>query len=55
MQNEEQRGEQYARLSELDEYRVSDEDPDPRGWSVVGHDGTTLGTVEDLIIDTPAR
>ena len=29
MQNEEQRGEQYARMSELGDYRVSDEDPDP--------------------------
>lgn len=54
MQNEEQRGEQYARLSELGDYRVSDEDPDPRGWSVVGRDGTTIGRVEDLIIDTGA-
>lgn len=54
MQNELQRGEQYARLSELDDFRVSDEDPDPRGWSVLGRDGTTLGRVDDLIIDRQA-
>ena len=54
MQNEEQRGEQYARISELGDYRVSDEDPDPRGWSVVGRDGTDIGRVEDLIVDTAA-
>jgi len=54
MQNEEQRGEQYARMSELGDYRVSDEDPDPRGWSIVGRDGTTIGRVEDLIVDTAA-
>lgn len=54
MQNEEQRGERYARLSELDDYRVSDHDPDPRGWSVIGRDGATIGRVEDLIVDTDA-
>lgn len=54
MQNEEQRGEQYARMSELNDYRVSDEDPDPRGWPVVGPDGGTIGRVEDLIVDTQA-
>ena len=54
MQNEEQRGEQYARMSELGDYRVSDEDPDPRGWSVVGRDGATIGRVNDLIVDTAA-
>jgi len=54
MQNEEQRGEQYARISDLGDYRVSEEDPDPRGWSVVGRDGTAIGRVEDLIVDTAA-
>jgi uncharacterized protein (TIGR02271 family) len=54
MQNEEQRGEQYARISELGDYRVSEEDPDPRGWSVVGRDGAAIGRVEDLIVDTDA-
>jgi uncharacterized protein (TIGR02271 family) len=54
MQNEQQRGEQYARLSELDDFRVSDEDPDPRGWSVIGRDGTVIGRVEDLIVDRDA-
>ena len=54
MQNEEQRGEQYARISELDDYRVSEEDPDPRGWAVVDRDGVPFGRVEDLIVDRSA-
>jgi len=54
MQNEEQRGEQYARMSELGDYRVADDDPDPRGWPVIGRDGATIGRVEDLIVDTAA-
>ena len=54
MQNEEPRGEQYARISELDDYRVSEEDPDPRGWAVVDRDGVPFGYVEDLIVDRSA-
>lgn len=43
-----------SRLSGLDDYRVSSEDPDPRGWSVVTTSGTRVGEVEDLVIDTAA-
>ena len=54
MINEERRGEQYARLSQLGDYEVSTEDPDPRGWSVVDRSGRPLGRVEDLIVDPGA-
>ncbi|MGQ0562292.1 MAG: hypothetical protein ACT443_10500 [Gemmatimonadota bacterium] len=41
-------------LSEHPEYRVSAEDTDPRGWSVVDSDNVPAGIVEDLIIDAQA-
>lgn len=41
-------------LSEMKNYKVSDEDPDVRGWQVVGSDGRSLGVVRDLLID-PSR
>jgi uncharacterized protein (TIGR02271 family) len=41
-------------LSEMKNYKVSDEDPDVRGWQVVGTNGQQLGTVRDLLID-PSR
>jgi len=40
------------RLDDLDGYKVEEGDLDPRGWTVVSTDGRTLGTVEDLIVDT---
>lgn len=43
-----------TRLSGLNDYRVSSEDPDPRGWSVVTTTGTRVGEVEDLVVDTTA-
>lgn len=39
-------------LSRLHNYRVSEGDPDVRGWEVFGADGRTLGTVDDLLVDT---
>ena len=42
------------RLSELDDYRVANGAPDPRGWSVAAADGGTVGRVRDLIVDTSA-
>lgn len=54
MHNEERRGERYARLNELGDYRVSEEDPDPRGWTVVDRSGQAIGRVDDLIVDTDA-
>lgn len=41
-------------LSELSDYKVADEDPDIRGWDVKSADGTRIGAVNDLIVDTRA-
>jgi uncharacterized protein (TIGR02271 family) len=40
------------RMSEMSGYKVSEEDPDIRGWNVVGADGTVIGEVDDLFVDT---
>lgn len=42
-------------MSELDDYKVASDDPDPRGWSVIAADGRRIGEVEDLIVDAGAR
>lgn len=39
-------------MSEMSDYKVSDEDPDIRGWNVVGADGVVIGEVDDLLVDT---
>jgi uncharacterized protein (TIGR02271 family) len=41
-----------AALSDLDDYEVADDYPDPRGWDVMTPDGTRVGEVDDLIVDT---
>lgn len=44
-----------GRLERLDgasDFQVARDDPDPRGWEVVGRDGRTLGEVDHLIGDT---
>ena len=43
--------EQLVRLGELNDYKVADGDPDPRGWAVVTTDGQRIGRVDDLIVD----
>ena len=43
---------QIAPLSELDGFKVAKGDPDVRGWDVVASDGTEVGEVEDLLVDT---
>jgi len=43
-----------ARLDDLDEYEVADGDPDIRGWEVIAGDGTTLGRIDELIVDPDA-
>lgn len=43
-----------APLSEMTEFKVSSDDPDPRGWDVVAADGRTVGTVKDLLVDRDA-
>lgn len=42
------------RMSEVGRYQVSEEDTDPRGWTVVTRDGLRVGEVKDLIVDTAA-
>jgi photosynthetic reaction center H subunit len=45
---------QIAPLKELKDYKVAKEDPDVRGWNVLGRDGRTVGQVHDLLVDTSA-
>lgn len=41
-----------APLGSLDDFEVADNFPDPRGWDVVLADGTRVGKVHELIVDT---
>lgn len=41
-------------LSRMEGYDVARDDPDPRGWPIRLTDGTTIGTVDDLVVDTRA-
>lgn len=43
---------QIAPLKELKDYKVAKEDPDVRGWHVIGRDGRMVGEVHDLLVDT---
>ena len=43
-----------GRLNDLDEFKVADGYPDIRGWDVRTTDGSTVGKVGDLIVDTAA-
>jgi hypothetical protein len=37
---------------DVDDFKIPEGQPDPRGWKVKSTDGTTLGKVEDLLFDT---
>lgn len=39
-------------LGDLGDFEVADGYPDPRGWRVLASDGTEVGKVHDLIVDT---
>lgn len=39
-----------VRLEELDDFQVVEGEPDPRGWHLIGSDGETLGTIDDLLV-----
>lgn len=52
--HDEQYSSQFLRMSDAGRFQVSDEDPDPRGWSVVSTDGKAIGEVRDLIVDPSA-
>ncbi len=43
---------QLARLSDMDDFKVADGEPDIRGWDVKTADGQKLGDVDDLLVDT---
>lgn len=45
---------QLVHLDDLDDFTIAEGEPDIRGWDVRGADGTKVGTVEDLLIDTAA-
>jgi photosynthetic reaction center H subunit len=45
---------QIAPLKELKDYKVASDDPDVRGWKVLGRDGRKIGEVHDLLVDTAA-
>jgi uncharacterized protein (TIGR02271 family) len=47
-------GGHLGRLNDLDEFKVADGYPDPRGWDVKTADGQRVGRVDDLIVDTQA-
>jgi uncharacterized protein (TIGR02271 family) len=41
-------------LKELDDFKVAKGDPDVRGWDLIAADGTKVGEVEELLVDTAA-
>jgi uncharacterized protein (TIGR02271 family) len=47
-------GGHLSRLSELDDFQVADGHPDIRGWDVKSADGTRIGKVDELVVDTQA-
>lgn len=55
MRNDEIRNDGTDRLvplSNTKDFKVAKDNPDVRGWRVVGSDGESLGVVKDLIVDT---
>ena len=41
-------------LGELDNFEIAKNIPDPRGWDVMTSDGSKIGKVHELIVDTNA-
>jgi photosynthetic reaction center H subunit len=46
--------ERIVSLDQAGDFQVADGDPDVRGWDVLAADGSRIGAVEDLLIDTAA-
>ncbi|MFY9826979.1 MAG: PRC-barrel domain-containing protein [Thermoanaerobaculia bacterium] len=46
---------QIVPLKHLKDYQVVKDDPDVRGWPLIGRDGRTVGKVHDLLVDTAAE
>jgi len=42
-------------MSELNDFEISPNNPDVRGWTLIGLDGERIGEVDDLIVDTEAQ
>lgn len=42
-------------LGDLDTFEIAKNIPDPRGWDVMTSDGSKIGRVHELIVDTNAR
>ncbi|HZJ01823.1 MAG TPA: PRC-barrel domain-containing protein [Gemmatimonadaceae bacterium] len=42
-------------LGDLDNFEIAKNIPDPRGWDVMTSDGSKIGKVHELIVDTKAR
>jgi uncharacterized protein (TIGR02271 family) len=47
-------GSHLGRLRDMDDYKVADGYPDITGWDVKASDGTKIGEVKDLVVDTQA-
>jgi photosynthetic reaction center H subunit len=50
--NRDQQGSALVHTKDMEHFDIPDGQPDPRGWSVKSADGTTIGKVEDLLVDT---
>lgn len=42
-------------LGELGEFEIAEGEPDPRGWTIVGCDGRSIGTLEELLVSPSTR
>lgn len=42
-------------LARLNDARLPDSEPDPRGWEVYGSDGVRIGEVDDLLVDADSH
>lgn len=42
-------------LARLNDARLPDNEPDPRGWEVYGSDGVKVGEVDDLVVDAESH
>jgi sporulation protein YlmC with PRC-barrel domain len=43
------------KMSELKDFEISPNNPDVRGWTLIGLDGERIGEVDELIVDTEAQ
>lgn len=55
METRERDYKRIGRVEDLDGYKVADHEADPRGWNVIGSDGSKLGEVDHLIGDTAEK